>query len=1012
MANAALNGFLTRTDACESYDISDRSIGRYLKRAMLKRDEQFLRHFKLATFDDQVIEGTTVDLPLIAQLTDQGRVPTWYVSSEWLQRNFEPRADQRVRDVRIPEQPTNPGESRGDADFTNSRDEVIALLKKQIEALELDKEKLEQEKREMREDARETRNLMNQMQQLMAHMQTRLLPESTERRSRPDTESTLVIPSTETGRKEAGASTVAETSTRQESTKSVTTKRRRPKPRFAPRSPFPRGRCTSVGTLHDRSADFLGGEVMTLHVHVLTGCGTTPLAFYLKAIGVLRLLADQADATVRGWWRDECFHIASSIARDQLIEFFLTQYCPTPLIAPWNGGSGFYPKDNKSGIDPVTRSKAPRFAAYRDAIAAGRLLTKGSKESPKDEAKTALLQACRRTWRGPLLAWLDAAVVLDADGDPAYPALLGTGGNDGRLDFTNNFMQRLTELFDCDDADGVPRPESRPLLEAALFGERQPGLLGSAIGQFYPGSAGGANSTVGFGGGSLVNPWDFVLMLEGAIVFASAVTRRATTQALPLAAAPFAVFASSVGYATGADGEKSRGEQWLPLWERPVTCREMVSLLAEARCQLPSGPATRPVQVARAIARLGVARGISAFERFGYIERNGQSNLAAPLGRWNVPTEPQPFQQLLDDVASWVDSLRRAGTDKNAPAAISRAARKCEDGMMACCRDARSAERWLQLLIELGDAERQLTRSPRFTASKGLQPLGAYGPRLRPDWLFACNDTSPELRLAVALAGQHGMRIDQTSQQRVPDRRDPVRRHFLPLEYPPTGTTFTWFPRRFAASSDSLADDTAVVCVTNDLLRDAIELVHRRVIESRSMSAAAFNLISISGTESSLSDILEFLSGRVDNARVLALARPLMAMDWDAFDRVRGEIREKLHYPSEREDADAAGALALFGLLRLCHHWSPVFDRPVRLDPAIIARLIAGDLPGAVNVAARRLKASGLRPHVTQAAGESWLVGRIAASLAFPINQSAAARLAARLLRPTVEPEPFVPQSA
>jgi len=40
---------------------------------------------------------------------------------------------------------------------------------------------------------------------------------------------------------------------------------------------------------------------------------------------------------------------------------------------------------------------------------------------------------------------MDAAIVLLQDRQ-AYPPVLGTGGNDGRLDFTQNFMQRLLDL--------------------------------------------------------------------------------------------------------------------------------------------------------------------------------------------------------------------------------------------------------------------------------------------------------------------------------------------------------------------------------------------------------------------------------------------------------------------------------------------------------------------------------------------------------------------------------------
>ena len=51
---------------------------------------------------------------------------------------------------------------------------------------------------------------------------------------------------------------------------------------------------------------------MTIHVHHLTGCSPTPLAHYLKGLGVLRLVAEQKDPAARGWWRDEAFHLATT----------------------------------------------------------------------------------------------------------------------------------------------------------------------------------------------------------------------------------------------------------------------------------------------------------------------------------------------------------------------------------------------------------------------------------------------------------------------------------------------------------------------------------------------------------------------------------------------------------------------------------------------------------------------------------------------------------------------------
>ena len=43
------------------------------------------------------------------------------------------------------------------------------------------------------------------------------------------------------------------------------------------------------------------------HEIVLDGCAPVPLAGYLKALGVFRLIAEQADTEARGFWRNERF---------------------------------------------------------------------------------------------------------------------------------------------------------------------------------------------------------------------------------------------------------------------------------------------------------------------------------------------------------------------------------------------------------------------------------------------------------------------------------------------------------------------------------------------------------------------------------------------------------------------------------------------------------------------------------------------------------------------------------
>ena len=108
---------------------------------------------------------------------------------------------------------------------------------------------------------------------------------------------------------------------------------------------------------------------MTVYIHKLAGCKPTPLAHYLKALGVLRLVATQVDPTARGCFREDTFLLVSTLDAAALMAFFLEHYEPTPIIAPWNNGSGFYKGERKrEAIDALRRSKAGRFARYREAI--------------------------------------------------------------------------------------------------------------------------------------------------------------------------------------------------------------------------------------------------------------------------------------------------------------------------------------------------------------------------------------------------------------------------------------------------------------------------------------------------------------------------------------------------------------------------------------------------------------------------------------------------------------------
>lgn len=472
------------------------------------------------------------------------------------------------------------------------------------------------------------------------------------------------------------------------------------------------------------------------------GCRTAPLGSYLKGLGVLRLISEQLDDEVRGHWGRSSFVLSTKVTRQALEDFFLDDYAPTPLVAPWNGGSGFGPKDATEGIEAIVSSTADRLASYRSTIALARELY--------DEglAKEELVAACRSRLDDQAVAWIDAAIVLTSDG-PKYPPILGTGGNLGRLELSNNFMQRLGDALCLHEGKKAPTREiSQGWLQAALFDEGEPARVGGAIGQFDPGGAGGVRATPVGQADSLVNPWDFVLLFEGSLVFASAAARRLGVGSSSKAAMPFTVNASAVGYASSAADEKEKGELWAPVWERPAAYCEIERLLGEGRATWNGRQARDGLDMVKAVTTLGVDRGIHHFKRYAFVERHGQNPMAVPVGEVHVVERSEV--SLLLEVEPWVDRLRRG---KEPPAGVLLATRRLERAMFDLARRGGPAA-LQEVLICLAAAEHVALRSKGFRDRERLRPLAntRAGHLMADEWLPLLDDDTPELRLASALA--------------------------------------------------------------------------------------------------------------------------------------------------------------------------------------------------------------------------------------------------------------------
>jgi CRISPR-associated protein Csx17 len=743
-----------------------------------------------------------------------------------------------------------------------------------------------------------------------------------------------------------------------------------------------------------------------MNILPLPGCAPTPLAHYLKALGILRLLHEQLPPDLprpRGAWQGESFVLHSPLDRAGLEHFFLHDYRPTPILAPWNGGSGFYFREEKlNEIDPETgkkrktgnrneettatrtiseliKSTEPRLKELRDFAAFTRryLTDCGLNARPADEGKIELVRGIRAAAPEKILPWIDAALVITND-RLGMPPHLGSGGCDGNLDFSSSFVRHASRLVDRHG--GISAADAELLLKGSLFGETCAGLESAKVGQFDPFSAGANNGGTGFSSSSALNPWDFVLMLEGAVLFASAAVRRMSSETDSVASMPFVVAPTGGGYgaASRADTKRPKSvkrnlyEMWLPVWDRPASVAELAHVFSEGRASVKRKPAADGFGFSRAVAELGVDRGIAAFQRFSFQPRNGDAFFAVPLDRVPVRRRPR-LTALLDDLddldkSNWLDRVRSAARqnrdDKRAPVpkSVASAVRQLEEAALALLRssqqEADEQAAVESLLLAVADTEAALARSRTWTKGKGLPPV----PRLSGQWWESLRHTTePELDLAAGLAslGPPSLRLHW---------------EHLDLEkhYPP------WNPNsREVCWQDAQFEETLL----------AVQL--RRILYAEDHPSAF-----AAGYFVQPASIASFLDGETDDLRLARLARALSLVQLSAGAALAASPG------GENYEAACAKLPALYALpkLALAGRAPDSGDDMPRLA-AILRRGASGDGLAATRLASQRLRASGFTPALREVPACGPAVRRALAATLFPLSPAALDALA-NTLRP------------
>ncbi len=620
----------------------------------------------------------------------------------------------------------------------------------------------------------------------------------------------------------------------------------------------------------------------------LRGCTTEPLGNYLKALGVFRLVAEQADPQALAWWKDSVLWLRSRWSNQEIADFFHSGvgderrpiYAPTPIFAPWGGRPGFYDDGNREAKSRLERLLAAanshsRFSTVGRVIRAtcDMLRDRNWAASKPHKEKLRLAEVCRSVWPEPALAWFDACLAIEEE--TRFGFLFGTGGNEGSADITNNFWELIEEVL------GLPDPQlhSHETLNAALFDEPRAAGTNRTAGQHFPSACGSPNVGQGFNGSTSTNPWDVVLMMEGCILFAGALTKRLSQHGKGKAAFPFMidhVAAEAPGETAREEAKqdgkvvKCRAEFWMPMWERPCSLLELKALLAEGRLQRRNGvPAEHSVRAMEAIAGLGVSRGISRFRRVGLFERRGKGYyIASSLGEFVVPNKPAKSLDFIEELDGFRDQeYRRIREGPGVPdrmiAAKSRLERSVARVLTTETRTGEvAAEQLLDVLTAAAALEWEVSLSK--DRARLLQPCPSLRPRWLHDWAEPkLNDGSAEFRLArsIAAIAQWGEREGADSGIPVVDA---LRANLIPVSRTTGQSKFWNWDDRTRSNVWSRGAS---------LLDNLASLLQRRLIDASKGRGTGLPLSCRFGA--SFTDLLTLWNGEINESRLAGLIHGL-----------------------------------------------------------------------------------------------------------------------------------------
>lgn len=691
----------------------------------------------------------------------------------------------------------------------------------------------------------------------------------------------------------------------------------------------------------------------------LKGCTYEPMSAYLSALAILRLVSEQKDSDAKGWWdKLGVFHLDSCLDEEGLVNFFLEEYRPTPIVSPWNKGSGFYDtgKGKCKCIDVILNDRSERLDSYREILKITYEIINHYKinKSNLESLKNDLIKICRDNFSDNAIEWIDASTIITPSGKSVYPPILGTGGNDGNLEFSNNFMSSIQEMF-------ITKFEiSKKLLKNAIFDEKTDCLQNISIGQYDPSRTGGFNQGNGIENKDdfKANPWAFIFTFEGAISWAGSVVKSKNLKAREntLLRSPFTVRSVQVGYNSSAENEKSRAEIWAPLWKNPASYKELKSFLSEGRANVGRNIAANSIEFAEAVCSLGVDRGISDFVRYNLLERRGKSYLALPAGVFNVHYKEE--SSLIRELNPLLSSVDFALRGDNIPASLKSARRKIDEKIYDSLLYGGKTN-VKSLISAIGQFEMLVSRSGNTSEPIIRKPITGLSPR----WIEFADDGSLEIRIAAAIAS-----IRSTGGV------GPIRANLSPVD---PKKPYQWSTGRGQYTWDG-----------NSIYARLSFVLARRMMDAEKLGV---NQNPLWGEIRLLAeDVNAFIEGRFDESLVENLIFGFSWIDWNKKNDV-AELNRSLFEKDKGWNIPVKTSVVSrpYALLKLLFMPDGIKKDDVRVsikpESSIIPLLRAGRIKDACSIADRRLRTKDFIP-VTSSFPDGGNGLQISAALLIPVR--------------------------